>query len=165
MCLPFTQTLVLVFAAVFVATSTPAAQTVQRPSAALGGASEVQCTFKVYATGAWRLDEPTAQVQPSKLSVVFKEIDVQDGIATAVGPFGASTIIARLSSGNLHLLEMATSGALYVTTVFPKELRDGRLRAVHTRHEYTDVSLPGFTSRPEQYYGDCAVLPKPGVPR
>ena len=32
---------------------------------------------------------------------------------------------------------------------------DGKLRAVHTRHEYTEVSLPGFTSRPEQYYGDC----------
>ena len=24
--------------------------------------------------------------------------------------------------------------------------------------EYTDVSLPGFTSRPEQYYGDCEVV-------
>jgi hypothetical protein len=28
--------------------------------------------------------------------------------------------------------------------------------AVHTRHEYTDISLPGFTSRPEMYIGDCA---------
>jgi hypothetical protein len=39
--------------------------------------------------------------------------------------------------------------------VFDKETRAGRLQAVHTRHEYTAVSLPGFTSRPEQYYGDC----------
>ena len=31
--------------------------------------------------------------------------------------------------------------------------------AVHTRHEYTDVLLIGFTSRPEQYYGDCAIGP------
>jgi len=35
------------------------------------------------------------------------------------------------------------------------QLVGGKLRAVHTRHEYTEVSLPGFTSRPEQYYGDC----------
>jgi len=26
---------------------------------------------------------------------------------------------------------------------------------VHARHEYTEVSLPGYTSRPEQYYGEC----------
>jgi hypothetical protein len=164
MSLPFIQTLALTFAAMFVATSSPAVQTAQRPAAALGSAGELRCTFKLYATGTWNVDEPSAQVQPSKLSVVFKEIDVQDGVATAVGPFGPSTIIARLSSGNLHLLEMAASGALYVTTVFAKEFRDGRLKAVHTRHEYTDVSLPGFTSRPEQYYGDCAVIPKAGVP-
>jgi hypothetical protein len=31
------------------------------------------------------------------------------------------------------------------------------MRAVHTRHEYTMISLPGFTSRPEQYYGECAI--------
>jgi hypothetical protein len=29
--------------------------------------------------------------------------------------------------------------------------------AVHTRHEYTDTRLVGFTSRPELYIGDCAV--------
>jgi len=28
---------------------------------------------------------------------------------------------------------------------------------VHTRHEYTEVRLPGFTSRPEQYYGECEI--------
>ena len=26
-----------------------------------------------------------------------------------------------------------------------------------TRHEFTEVSLPGYTSSPEQYYGDCQV--------
>jgi hypothetical protein len=52
---------------------------------------------------------------------------------------------------------MYGSGPLYTTTVLAKESRDGRLLAIHTRHEYTDVSLPGFTSRPEMYLGECAV--------
>jgi hypothetical protein len=29
---------------------------------------------------------------------------------------------------------------------------------MHSRHEYTDVSLPGYTSSPEQYYGECEIL-------
>jgi hypothetical protein len=41
--------------------------------------------------------------------------------------------------------------------VFDKENTPGKYKAVHTRHEYTEVSLPGFTSRPEQYYGECEI--------
>lgn len=132
----------------------PAAQSASPP---LQNAGALECAFTVYASGTWNGAAASAQVQPSTLSAAFKDIDVQDGFATAVGTFGPSTIIVRFSSGSLHLMQIATSGALYVTTVFDKELRNGRLKAVHTRHEYTDVSLPGFTSRPEQYYGDCAV--------
>lgn len=54
-------------------------------------------------------------------------------------------------------MQMEPYGALYVTTVFNQETQAGRLQAAHTRHEYTPVSLPGLTSRPEQYFGDCAV--------
>jgi len=52
---------------------------------------------------------------------------------------------------------MFLDGPLYTTRIFPKETRAGKLQAVHTRHEYTEISLPGFTSRPEQYYGECDV--------
>ena len=48
-------------------------------------------------------------------------------------------------------------GPVYVTTIFPEETRNASLQAVHTRHEFTKVSLPGFTSRPEQYVGECVV--------
>jgi hypothetical protein len=130
----------------------------QRPPAAgLATATALRCTFTTYATGTWEKGEAKAQVQPSTRTVSFENIDTQDGFATAVGTFGPSDINVRLSAGSMHLMQVGTSGALYVTTVFPKETRGGRLQAVHTRHEYTDVSLPGFTSRPEQYYGDCAV--------
>jgi hypothetical protein len=54
---------------------------------------------------------------------------------------------------------MFTTGPLYTTTFIDRETQDGKLMAVHTRHEYTDVRLAGFTSRPEQYYGECAVEP------
>jgi len=54
---------------------------------------------------------------------------------------------------------MQGAGPLYVTTVIAKETKDGRLMAVHTRHEYTQISMPGFTSRPEMYVGDCATGP------
>ena len=52
---------------------------------------------------------------------------------------------------------MFSSGPLHTTTVLARESREGRLLAVHTRLEYTDVSVPGFTSRPEMYVGDCEV--------
>jgi hypothetical protein len=51
------------------------------------------------------------------------------------------------------------SGPLYTTTVIARESTGGRFIAVHTRLEYTDVSLPNITSRPEMYVGDCAVTP------
>jgi hypothetical protein len=50
---------------------------------------------------------------------------------------------------------MSGEGVLRITTVFDKQNSPGKFKAVHARHEYTDVSLPGFTSRPEQYYGEC----------
>jgi hypothetical protein len=44
--------------------------------------------------------------------------------------------------------------------VFDRPGRNGTLLAAHSRHEFTPVQLPGFTSRPEQYYGECDVTPR-----
>jgi hypothetical protein len=118
----------------------------------------VKCVFPVMATGTWKATEPAAEVKPSKLSIVFDEIVVDEGTARAVGTFGPADIIVRLSSGNLHLVQSFRDGPLYVTTILPKETRPGQLQAVHSRHEYTLISLPGFTSRPEQYYGECELI-------
>jgi hypothetical protein len=73
---------------------------------------------------------------------------------------GAPHIIVRLVEGNLHFLAMNSTGSMYITTVFSdRESRaSGKWKAVHTRHEFTEVQLSSFTSRPEQYYGSCAVL-------
>ncbi len=117
----------------------------------------VSCKFSVLATGTWKNGEPQGEVKPASLSFAFDSINIDEGTARAIGNFGPSDIIARLSMGTLHFLQGFREGPLYTTTVFPKETRTGKFQAVHTRHEYTEVSLPGFTSRPEQYYGECEV--------
>ena len=133
------------------------------PPAAAGGQGggladvrSLECTFTLMSIGTWTDGAPEAQVDASELSFRFEAIDTQEATAEVIGPFGPSHIITRLSGDYLHFLQMFSAGPLYSTTIFDRETVDGRLMAVHTRHEYTDVSLIGFTSRPEQYYGDCA---------
>lgn len=119
---------------------------------------KLQCTFAVQATGTWADGVPKAEIKPAKLAVAFDNIDVGGGTADTIGQFGPLHIIVRLTGSTIHFLHIDTGGALYLTTVFVSAkgpLAGGKLRAVHTRHEYTEVSLPGFTSRPEQYYGEC----------
>ena len=128
-----------------------------RPDARLAAAKKLSCVFPVMATGTWKGGEPQAEIKPVTLSVGFDSVNVDEGTARVIGAFGPSDIIVRLAYGTLHFVQSFREGPVYITTIFPKETRNGRLQAVHTRHEYTEVSLPGFTSRPEQYYGECAV--------
>ena len=125
----------------------------------LAKAKSVKCDFPSMSTVEW--DKATgradATIKPSTLSMRFDMIDTDQGTARVIGQFGPSEIIVRNSGGTLHLLQSFNEGPLYATTVFPDLIADGRYKAVHTRHEFTQVSLPGFTSRPEQYYGACAV--------
>ena len=134
-----------------------AAQIPNAPPEVLAKATALKCTFPVISTGDWKSGVAEAAVKPATLSVAFNAIDTQDGTAEAVGDSGKSHITVRLLGNYLHLMQMEPYGALYVTTVFNRETKSGRLQAAHARHEYTPVSVPGLTSRPEQYYGDCAV--------
>jgi hypothetical protein len=128
-----------------------------RPDERLAKVKGVKCTFSTMASGSWTKGEPLMELKPSKLSIGFDEINIDDGTARVIGAFGPSDIIVRLSLNTLHFMQSFREGPLYVTTIFPEETRNGSLQAVHTRHEYTKVSLPGFTSRPEQYFGECVV--------
>jgi hypothetical protein len=123
----------------------------------LNGVKALACTFTLVATGTWNEGEPKADVKPAKLSIAYEAINVEDGTARAIEGSGSLDMIAKQSLWNLHLLWIGSEGAVYLTTVFDRETKGGKLRAVHTRHEYTDISLPGYTSRPEQYYGECEV--------
>ena len=121
----------------------------------LASATALNCTFPLITTGTWTDGEPAAELGTSTLSFQFVEIDTDGATANAIGPFGPSHIITRLSGDYLHFMQLFNVGPLYTTTVVDRETRDGKFMAVHTRHEYTDVRLTGFTSRPEQYYGEC----------
>jgi len=79
-------------------------------------------------------------------------------------PDSASAASAMMpASGDLpaatsHTRAVSSHGAV-TTTVVAKETRNGRMMAVHARHEYAEVDVPGLTSTPEMYFGDCALVP------
>jgi hypothetical protein len=107
------------------------------------------------ATGTWMKGEAQASVKPARLTLGFSAIDADDGTANATGGTFKAHVTVRLVGNYLTFMQSDAYGATYITTVFATETAPGRLQAVHTRHEYTPVTVPGFTSRPEQYYGDC----------
>lgn len=134
-----------------------AAQVPNKPAPRLLNATTLRCTFGAMATGTWKDGVAEATTKPAKLSIGFNEVSTEDGTAEAVGDSGKSHITVRAVGNYLNLMQMDPYGALYVTTVFNTETKNGKFLAVHTRHEYLRVQVPSLTSRPEQYYGDCEV--------
>ena len=137
----------------------------QAPSAvALADVQRLKCAFTLMAVGTWDNGVPSAEVTPATLSMQFDAIDAQEGTANvsdvSASAAGAPHITVRLLADNLHFLAMNLSGSVYLTTVFAdRESRAGaKFKAVHTRHEFTQIRLTGWTSRPEQYYGQCEVV-------
>jgi hypothetical protein len=147
--------LVLVLAAAAVPVEAPAQRNALQQQ--LQNASRVECRFSQVVTGDWSGDATEFKAEPADLTVAFSDIDVESGTADAEGRFGASYIIVRYAGGYLHFMQTLNAGPLYLTTILAEPTSDGRLKAVQTRHEFTPVRLPGFTSRPEMYLGDCAV--------
>ena len=131
---------------------------------ALAHVQGLKCAFALMTTGTWNKDAPSAEVTPASLSMQFDAIDTQEGTANVVGvsasAAGAPHITVRLLGDNLHFLAMNISGSAYLTTVFAdRESRAGaKFKAGPTRHEFPQVRLTGWTSRPEQYYGQCEVV-------
>jgi hypothetical protein len=123
----------------------------------IAAATRIACSFSTLATGNWEGSKPTATVTPATLEAVFFDVNIDEGTAEAEGEFGASFISVRFSEGYLHFMQAGTAGPLYVTTVFPRQASDGKLLAVHTRHEYIPTIIAGFTSRPEMYVGSCTL--------
>ncbi len=124
----------------------------------LASATRLECRFSALGRSQWEDGAAGIAVSDADLEAVFFDIDIDEGTAEVEGRFGgASYIIVRYSTGYLHLMQMFGAGPLYVTSVMAQETTDGRMMAVHNRVEYSSVALPGFTSRPESYVGDCAV--------
>lgn len=143
-----------------------------RPASAqikLEDAQRLKCVFPIFASGNWTKGDATADIKPAELTLLFDSINTEEGtaqVAVVESPraprnfgFAPAHIIARQSLASLHLMQVGDAGPLYVTTVFDSPSRPGKLKAVHTRHEFIGMQMPLYTSRPEQYYGECEVLP------
>lgn len=126
----------------------------------LENASRIECSFTTFAMANWEDDTATVTADSATLEAAFFDIDVGGGTAEAAGPYGdgETFIVVRYARGYLHFLQMTNAGPLHLTTILAQETSDGRFKAVQTRHEYLPTVLPGFTSRPEMYVGDCAVI-------
>jgi len=159
-----TLTMVLVGAAAFaaIAPSLPTGAQTAAQSAALEkrllAAKKLECTFGTLATGDWEKGTKgtKATVAPAKLSLSFFNIDIDEGTADSESGFGATFISVKYAHGYLHFMQISDAGPLYLTTVLATETVTGRFKAIHTRHEWSPAVVPGFTSRPELYVGDCA---------
>jgi len=137
--------------------SRPLHAQVQPP--ALSMAPHIKCVFTIVSTAVWsRTGELTPSTKPANLVLEYKNISTSDGSAEALGFTGSFFINARFVGSSLHLLATADAGPVYLTTVFDRQSHPGKYKAVHTRHELTDVVLPGYTSSPEQYFGECEIL-------
>jgi hypothetical protein len=126
-------------------------------------ATGLVCTFKALTTGNWtRAGETSMKSSHPNLSVEFNALSALEGSANLKGGTGNLLITVMLLGGNLHLVVTNPGGQLYLTSVSASEARQGFYKAVHTRHELTEtaVVIPGYTSRPEQYLGECAIVKK-----
>ena len=147
-----------ILSAVAIAPCSLHAQAAQGP---LARAKAIRCTFPVMAVGAWGKEKVEAQIKPPTITgpMDFQSINVDEGTAELKSPYGGKyDIIVRYANGYLHIIQSALDGQLYTTTIVDKKTASGKFKAVHSRHEFTDVTLPGYTSSPEQYYGECEVL-------
>jgi len=123
-------------------------------------ATGLTCSFKALATGNWaRGGDVSAKTSAVDMPLEFTNLNTQDGSANLKGNTGNLLITVMLVGGNLHLVVTNTGGLLHLTSVSAGESRPGFYRAVHSRHELTEtaVVIPGYTSRPEQYLGECAI--------
>ena len=100
---------------------------------------------------------PESATRTATLVLRFEAIDTDAGTAQIRTGSMAADVTVRAAEGYLHLMQSFRTGPLYTTTVFDQGASGGRFKAVHSRHEYYTVALPGATSSPEQYYGECEI--------
>jgi len=134
---------------------TPAAE----PPNPLAALKRLKCRFPVATSAIWKGGEPQAQVKTQELLFDINAIDVQDGTAEYYGTAGRAYVTAVLSGWSLYFVENAI-GQLNVTTVFAQEASPKKLKAVHSRHGYLQMTVGRFISEPavSQNYGECEVL-------
>ena len=122
-------------------------------------ATGLRCSFSTQVKGTWRPDG-TADLSTGQtaLTLRFEGIDTDSGVAQLRTGSMTSELIVRASDGYLNFLQVFRTGPVYTTTVFDAGSAGGKFKAVHSRHEFLQPPLPGGTSTPEQYYGECELI-------
>ena len=154
-----TRTSALAAAAAVLATGVAFAQSADKNP--LAQVKSLKCRFSIYSSGSWKGGEPQAQIrQPEQLTLDVDEIDTDSGSARVTGTSGPADVVSLLTVSSLHFMERSVTGTLNITTVFVGEPNTRTFRAVHARHDYLPMSLPGFVSEPSvsQHYGTCEVI-------
>jgi hypothetical protein len=152
------RTFIALIAVVVLATPAAGQDQAAEPPNPLASLKHLKCRFPVATAGVWKAGEPQAQTKTQELLFEIKEIDVQDGTAEYLGTAGRAYVTAVLSGWSLYFVENAI-GQLNVTTVFAQEAAPKRLKAVHSRHGYLQMTVGRFVAEPSvsQNYGECEV--------
>ena len=120
----------------------------------------LKCRFPTASAAAWKSGDPQVQIKTQELLFEITNIDVQDGTAEYQGTAGRAFVTAVLSGWSLYFVENSV-GQLNVTTVFAQEASPKRLKAVHSRHGYLQMTVGKFIAEPSvsQNYGECEIVP------
>ena len=146
-------------AATFIVTATALAVAQPGAPVRIATVTALRCTFKLSAVGGWqKAGAASAAVKPSTLVLRLEAIDTDSGSAQLKTGSMTSEITVKLAGGYLHFMQAFRTGPLYTTTVFDNPQAGTPFKAVHSRHEYLTTSVPGTTSSPEQYYGECEAV-------
>jgi hypothetical protein len=151
--------IVLTIAVAFAFLLVPHSSRAQLARGPLANVRSIKCTFSVMAVGTWGDKEPEVKIKPpTEPTLQFDAINADEGTAELKSNYGKYDIIVKYSGGYLHFIQSFLDGPLRVTTILEKKTASGKFKAMHSRHEFTDFALTGFTSSPEQYYGECEIL-------
>jgi hypothetical protein len=136
-----------------------AGQAPAEPPNPLMSVKRLKCRFPTASAAAWKSGDPQVQIKTQELSFELANIDVSDGTAEYLGTAGRAFVTAVLSGWSLYFVENSV-GELNVTTVFAQEAAPKRLKAVHSRHGYLQMTVGRYIAEPSvsQNYGDCEIV-------
>src|SRR5688572_12293196 len=149
----------LMTAALLTAAAQTAAQAPAEPPNPLMTVKRLKCRFPTASAAAWKSGDPQVQIKTQELLFEITNIDAQDGTAEYLGTAGRAFVTAVLSGWSLYFVENSV-GQLNVTTVFAQEAAPKRLKAVHSRHGYLQMTVGRYIAEPSvsQNYGDCEIV-------
>ena len=136
-----------------------AGQAPAEPPNPLTTVKRLKCRFPTASAAAWKSGDPQVQIRTQELLFEIANIDVTDGTADYLGTAGRAFVTAVLSGWSLYFVENSV-GQLNVTTVFAQEAAPKRLKAVHSRHGYLQMTVGRYIAEPSvsQNYGDCEIV-------